>query len=64
MDAADEARAFGFEYPVTEDDAVDEALAAVSRLQEIVETPPVAEEELLVHEWNEDWEEDEEDSLN
>ena len=58
-EAHEEAAARGFDYPLEQADAIDEALAAISRLQQISDVP-MEEEEIIVREWDEEREEFEE----
>ena len=62
LDAEKTAQDHGFEFPRSEDDAVDDALTALSRLQQFAEQVPEFEEEVLVHEWDEMLDEEMEDS--
>ena len=64
LDAENSARELGFESPCSEDDTIDDALAALSRLQQLSEPVPEPEEEELVHEWDEELEEEMEDLGN
>ena len=63
-DAQEEAAALGFAYPIDQADAINDALAAVSRLQEVSEVPSFEEEEIVVREWNEEREEFEDSILS
>ena len=54
LDAENSARELGFESPPSEDDTIDDALAALSRLQQLAEPVAEPEEEVLVHEWDEE----------
>ena len=63
-EAHEEAAARGFDYPLEQADAIDEALAAISRLQQIYDVPmDVEEEEIIVREWDEEREEFEESTM-
>ena len=53
----------GYNVPPSESDAIDEALAAISHLDSISNDIPVAEEEEVITEWDEERDEDFEDAF-
>ena len=63
LDAEADARNLGYEFPPAEADAINDALAAVSRLELMSEEVPEVEEEVLVYEWDEEQNEECEDAL-
>ena len=54
MDAEKDAQDQGYEVSHSEDDAIDAAISALSRLQQFSEFVPEVENEVLVHEWDEE----------
>ena len=52
-DAIDNAHALGFDYPVSQADAIDATLAALTEIQNFNGITPV-EEETLMYEWDEE----------
>ena len=52
-DAIDNARSLGFDYPVSQADAIDATLAALSEIQNF-DNDTSAEEETLMYEWDEE----------
>ena len=61
IDEEERAQELGFEYPVSQADAIDDAMAALSRLQQTSgEETPEVEEEIVVRSWDDEQNEFEE----
>ena len=63
VDAEADARQLGYEFPPSEADAISDAMAAVSQLEQMSDEVPEVEEEVLIHEWDEEQNEEFDDAL-